>query len=417
MLKRGFVVWLVMLLPMAAAAQLPPIREIAYEGNRVTQALTMQRELTIAVGEQADPGHIERSRQAIQDLGLFREVTVRQEDMEGGVRVVFSVKEKWYVLPIPRLEINSDGDTGYGMQLRWNNLWGLNHRLEMLAVQRDYKRKDRDDSSNFYGNYDIPFLGDTRNALNISGSHVLQDSTSDKGINYRERADRFGFVVSRALTPGPLSQGWKVGGGLFWQEQEARGENAPPSYGTAVSPVASISFRNLRDHIYSETGQMFSSSIGFAAEGALSDYGYFSHYTRYSHERQLGETAHQTLRLVGEIGGFHAGPRGREPDAFEYGGSVKLRGYDREIIDGDFAYYGSIDYYRPMGCNWLRGMVNLEAGSALDDLNDSNSRVLYASIGTGISVRVTWLVNVQFEAGIAYPLVEGDGLRFFARAL
>lgn len=417
---RACAMWLLLAgVPLAASAELPLIREIAYEGNDITEPLTMQRELVIGVGDPADPQRIERSRQAIQDLGLFREVKVREELVdETGVRLVFSLREKWYVIPLPRVEVNSDGDTGYGGQLRWNNLWGLNHRLELLAVQRDFKRDDKDSSTNLSTNYNIPFLGESRNALNISASHNEQDSTSIDGVNYRERSQRFAFVFSRALNDGPASQGWKAGGGLAWQDQQASGvENAPDSFGTALGPVASLSYNDLHDHLYSETGESFGTSVALAADGLLSDYGYISHFTRYHYEQAIGTREHQTLRMAAELGGYHGGPSSRDPDAFEFGGSTKLRGYDREVIDGDIAYYASIDYRRPLHWNWMRGLATLELGSALDEIDDPGGRLLYASVGAGLIFRVTWLVNVEFEIGVAYPLIKGDGIRFFARAL
>lgn len=415
---RVYAVWFLLAgMQLAAAADLPLIRAIAFEGNDITQAVTMQRELVVAVGDVAEPAMIERSRQAIQDLGLFRKVEVHSEPFEEGVRLVFAVHEKWYVLPIPRLEVNSDGDTGYGLALRWNNLWGLNHRLDLLAVRRDFKREDKDSATNFSTNYNIPFLGESRNALNFSASYNDQDSTSDGGVDYRERSERLGVVFSRSLGDGPASQGWKAGGGLAWQRQATSGANAPDSFGMALSPGASLSYNDLHDHLYSETGQRFTTSAGVAANGVFSDYGYLSHFTHYDNQIAIGGVDHQTLRLMAELGGYYGGPPSAEHNAFEFGGSERLRGYDREIIDGNFAYYGSIDYLRPLHWNWLRLLTTLEAGSALDNFNHPRGRLLYSSVGVGVTVRVTWLVNVEFEFGVAYPLVAGDGIRFFARAL
>lgn len=402
-----------------APTAFPVVYDILYEGNEITLPVTMNRELVVHVGDRADPDKVEHSRQAIQDLGLFREVKVRQEPFgPDGVRLIFKVREKWYVLPIPRLEINSEGDTALGMQLRWNNLWGLNHRLDLYAIRHDYKRDDRDNSNNYSIGYDIPFLGETRNALNINLSHSLQNSNTPDDVSFRERKDRVAVVMSRALShEGPKSRGWKAGGGLQWQEQHASGEDAPSSWGYAVGPVASVSYKNLRDHLYSETGTLFENSISFAANHALADYGYFQHESHYSYEWAVGGVEHQTMRTSFMLGGYYGGPSSKEHDTFEFGGSEFLRGYDREVIDGNFAYYGSLDYLRPIHWKWLRFLATFEAGSALDSLSHARGKGLYTSIGLGVSVKVTWLVNVQFEAGLAYPLNDGDGLRFFGQSI
>ncbi|HKY89449.1 MAG TPA: POTRA domain-containing protein, partial [Nevskiaceae bacterium] len=400
----------------------PPrvIREIAYEGNDITQPVTMKRELVVKPGDLAEPGKVEESRQAIQDLGLFREVKVRQEPLDDGtVRLVFTVREKWYVLPIPRLEINSDGDTALGMQLRWNNLWGLDHRMDLDAIRHDYKRDDRDSSNNYALDYEIPFLGESRNALHFNVSHSDQNSNTDDGIDYRERKQSASVGMARALTPGPASQGWKVGGGVAWQEQRTSGDGAPDDWGQAIGPVASIRYRNQHDYIYSKTGAEFETSAGFSVDGMGSDYDSIFHESLYTQEWRVGRTDHQTLRLKGYLAGYYEGPASREHDVYEFGGSEFLRGYKREKIDGNFAYLGAIDYLRPMHWKWLRFLATLEAGSALDQVDHARGKYLYASFGLGVSVKVTWLVNVEFEAGFAYPLVDrdGDGVRFFGKSI
>ena len=51
------------------------INEIRYEGNDVTQASLLNREIYIKKGDVVDDVLIEKSRQAIMDLGLFRTVS------------------------------------------------------------------------------------------------------------------------------------------------------------------------------------------------------------------------------------------------------------------------------------------------------------------------------------------------------
>lgn len=412
--------WLACLSLMAvqlAAAAEPAIREIAYEGNRVTQELTMSREIVVAVGEPADPRRIERSRQAIQDLGLFRDVQVRQEPLGDGVRLVFTVLEKWYVLPIPRIEANSDGDTGLGGQLRWSNVWGLNHSLYLVAVRRDYQREDRDSSFNYFVDYEIPFLGSSRNALGVSLSHATQESTSPAGADYREQFDRFGLLLSRSLNRnGPPSQGWKVGAGLDVFRQGTSGEEAPRDWGVATSPIFKYAYTDVRDHIYSRTGQRLRGDIRFAWDRLASDYNYFSHSTEYRLGVHVGRRPHQTLHLTFDISGYHAGPAEREPKAYELGGSSRLRGYERERIEGDFLYYTSIEFLRPVHWDWLRLLTVLEAGSAIDDIgHPGEGGAFYASLGIGLRARFTWFVNLDVEIGIAHALVDADDpIRVFA---
>ena len=130
----------------------------------------------------------------------------------------------------------------------------------------------------------------------------------------------------------------------------------------------------------------------------------------------VGQVEHQSLHFLADLGGYHAGPLSREPKAFELGGSGMLRGYDREVIEGDFMYYGSVEYLRPIHWDWLRLLTLFEAGSALRDVDYPSNEIVYASVGVGLRMQITWFVNLQFEIGVAYPLVSGNQVRFFAGA-
>ena len=85
-MKRRLAPWLLMLclawLSEIAAASAPKVLAIRFAGNHTTRPSTMLRELTFGVGDAYDAERVEASRQAIQDLGLFRAVTVRAETLE-----------------------------------------------------------------------------------------------------------------------------------------------------------------------------------------------------------------------------------------------------------------------------------------------------------------------------------------------
>ena len=49
--------------------------------------------------------------------------------------VIFVVREKYYLLVIPRLK-TEDNHVNLGVQLRWDNIGGLNHELHFLVLNR-----------------------------------------------------------------------------------------------------------------------------------------------------------------------------------------------------------------------------------------------------------------------------------------
>lgn len=138
------------------------ITAIRITGNDTTQERVIRRELALGVGDVATAQALADTRQAIQDLGLFRRVVV-EEVVEGDqVLLVVAVREKRYLLPIPRLDGNSDGDYSYGAQLRWSNLWGLNHRMVAYVEQGEINSEaDRDRERSARVSYTAPYIGDT----------------------------------------------------------------------------------------------------------------------------------------------------------------------------------------------------------------------------------------------------------------
>ena len=156
-MKRRLAPWLLMLclawLSEIAAASAPKVLAIRFAGNHTTRPSTMLRELTFGVGDAYDAERVEASRQAIQDLGLFRAVTVRAETLEEGVDLTFTVAEKWYLQAYPRLSAKSDGQNSLGAELRWNNLWGLNHSLRLLGRSRDSRDTDKGRDLSYRASY------------------------------------------------------------------------------------------------------------------------------------------------------------------------------------------------------------------------------------------------------------------------
>lgn len=398
--------------PEAAVADARVIRSIAFEGNDVTQPSVMLREIVIKQGDAADAVAIERSRQAIQDLGLFRSVEVRESPADGGVAVTFVVEEKWYILPIPRVDANSEGESGAGISVRWFNVWGLNHTLRANWSRRDEEKVNKGEVENYGLSYAMPFVADSPWGLGIGGGHSTTPITDFGG--YTETVNSASIGLSRSFAHGPASQGWSAGAALNWSEQATDGPTAPAPYGEATALALSTSYRDLHFNLYSEDGVYFSGAVSGATEGLGSDYSVGSVSVKAGRYVLVGETPHQNVNVFFATASRHGGPTEYETStgAYALGGASTLRGYPGDFLVGDFYYHLAGEYVRPLYFPWLRGAVVAEVGNAWEDLGNSDSRV-YASVGFGIRLRLTFLVNVEVEAGVAFPL-DGGSQRFFA---
>lgn len=402
----------------AGAAPWPLIESIRFEGNRITRPEVIRRELTLGPGAPADPEELERNRQAVMDLGLFRSVDLESAPQpDGRVVLTLRMKEKRYLLPLPRIDTNSDGDLSYGAQLRWSNVGGRNHRLNLTLEQGRYpdsSRREREREAAL--SYTAPFAFDD---WALSGKlqtleRVTPLTRRSDDVNFQETYHRAEVLAVRDRTRGRPRHGWRMGGGVFLEEQDNSGEFAPPSDGQSLALVGVASYDDQRFHVYSETGRRFDARAEVAHDGWGSDYGYRHFTLRYFQSRPWGDDDHQTWHVLGLLGQRSGGPSRR--DEFSLGGSSRLRGYESEYLLGDRVYYGAVEWLKPLGRDWLRGVAMLEAGGTDADRDGLRDASPHASIGLGLRMRFTWFVDLEFEVGIAYPLRGGEGARFFAGA-
>ncbi|MES0872455.1 BamA/TamA family outer membrane protein [Sinimarinibacterium thermocellulolyticum] len=399
--------------PLTAAAEThPPIVDIAFEGNDTTQPKVMLRELVVRIGDPADPDALERSRQGLLDLGLFREVEVRTEAIDGGVRVVFRVDERYFLLPTPRFDAKSDGRYAYGAQLHWTNVAGRNHSLRVFAEQEDRRRQGIGRETNYAASYNAPFAFDSPYSLGVSIAYSSRPVETEAG-EYEETFRGIGIGVSRSFSDGPASQGLSVGGGLGYQQQRTSGALAPPAYGAALSPSVFVSHRDFHNRIYSDIGRHWRLGARFADESLGSDYGYVDIDTAYVQQWPVGRTEHQTLHLRAYTGAYFSGPD--EVKAYSLGGATFLRGYDSSFIEGNAYYYLTAEFARPVWQPWLRGVLIAELGNVFARPEDVEFGKTYGSLGVGLRVRFVRFVNFEVELGYAIPLDGGSGRIFASR--
>ena len=140
------------------------VTEILIEGNKKTKERIILREITIQPGDTLYWGNLkagmEQSQNNVMNLGLFNFVDIKplQTDNEH-VIVLVSVVERWYIYPVPILEIaqtnfNTWWETkefrwlNYGVYLSHNNFRGRNENLK-VTIRFGYTKK-------FSASYSIP---------------------------------------------------------------------------------------------------------------------------------------------------------------------------------------------------------------------------------------------------------------------
>jgi len=389
------------------------VAALNFEGNRVTQRRTFLRELSFGVGDLVCPDDIVGGAQAITDLGLFSDVDTATSTLERRrVSIIYTVEERWYILPIPRVDASTDEEFGLGMSLSWNNFLGLNHRISLTGVHKQLEERTTDSETVFEGSYSWRRFMDSRTNLSFSVENREEGASVDD-LEFEEQETSLGIFASRQLTRLQTGQGWSISGGLGWRHGRKSGLNAPPDDGVLTSLSGGLGYRDLHSKIYSSEGISYGVSVTASVPG-LSDYGQQFVLGSIARYIPVGQRVHQNINLFARAGTFYGGPEERRNDHFELGGADRLRGYEDEFTEGDAFWAVGAEYLRPLYWDALRGLIVLEAGDTSRSSFAERDQPVLVSIGLGVRIRITWFVDAAVEFGVAWPLVRGDGAQVFA---
>lgn len=395
------------LLPASASAG-EIITDIRFAGNDVTQAEILLQEMTIRVGDPVDAARVEESRQAIQDLGLFKKVEAALIPAEGGKILQITVKEKFYLLPLPRANRNADGDISYGAQLRYDNLLGLNQRLKLT-----YEIREPIDGARIAAYsiaYDYPRVARTPYSLGVNIEYVpgYQLTTTDAGgaeSRFEYDNANLSIGVSRQLAREGPTRGWSAGVGYgfsFTDYRRISGTASPPAEGRDGYVTAGMNYADVRDYLYSRAGETYGYNIQYASP-ALGSHHHetWRHYWYYRKYKLVSPYPHRNLNYQLQFGLSD----GHQGDAFSLGGADSLRGYPRGVVSGKAYFLANVEYLQPLfRNNALRGLVFLDIGNGYPGNFDIDPTDVEASVGIGLRYRVEALVKFDLRLDLAYAI-------------
>ncbi len=397
-----------------------PITEIRFSGNETTQNSILRQELTIQEGEPAEPAAIERSRQAIMDLGLFKQVRSELQETPEGVVVTYVVDEKLYILPIPLIDARAEGDYGYGVDLHFDNLFGLNQRLK-LGYEVSKEADDEEQEREYSLDYRYPRIVGT--ALDLG---VLLEYR-EAGVNEKEdypgvdaeyllTEQRATLTLNRWIDQTGPSNGWRVGGGITWRQRDYSYEHGPWGLyedSQAFSLHARVEYVDVHEFQYHREGMAYGWEGEAGAEELGSDHNFDRHLFYWRSYQNLGQEGAKSPSLytrvqLGLADGSLFGDR-----AFEIGGGKSLRGYD-ELDDGNAMLLANVEYHMPLsGYPQLRGVVFTDVGNVYPSINDMDVTDLEAGSGLGLRWRVQTFVDLTLAADVAYGF-GSEETKFYA---
>ena len=205
-----------------------PISEIRFEGNDVIRENVLRQELLLQEGDKLVIKRLVKSLQAIMNLGSFKSVGSRVKEEGETRRIIFTMEKRYYLLPIPLHNVNQEeGNYSYGLELRHDNVMGLNQRLKLTYENEQSIDGTVPSKRQMALTYAIPRLINTPfqlslNAKRISEQVIEVDETDTTTGTYHQDVSHGGFFLSRWIKPNWLSQGWTVGAGMTVIEKRYR---------------------------------------------------------------------------------------------------------------------------------------------------------------------------------------------------
>jgi len=401
----------------AIAATPNVIARIVFSGNRVTQPQIMLQEMLVKEGDVADPALIERSRQAIMDLGLFVSVLAAVEPGADGHVLRIVVKEKYYILPVPKLNRDDDNNFSVGAELSLDNLAGLNQQLKLKYETDEATGLSGGQINTHSFSYSYPrvfgsaYLFSTDLDQLKSPAEVITDGQLSS--LYKLEAWSANLQVSRWLNRTGPSRGWQVGTGVIVRHNTydyVSGSTANTFLDTqTVGLSLHGQYIDVRDYLLSREGLEYGYRGEYGLQALGSDTEYKRHEFFYRKYILLEGRPHENIDLQARLGLSSGDIFPSDLYAYGIGGSRTLRGYESGSITGNAFVLFNVQYLRPFFDYYpLRGALFLDVGNAYPSNEDINLGDLKWSVGIGFRLRLKSFVKIDLRVDVAYAYDTGE---------
>ena len=389
------------------------INKIKYKGNEVTQASVFNREIYIREGEEIDIKRVEKSRQAIMDLDLFKTVYFYLEENDQAdnnaedhfVNIVFVVKEKHYLIVLPRLKVEEDVFY-YGIQLRWDNVFGLRHKARILVQDRGETQgvaEKRNRFKYFYSNvngsnYNLSFLVEEINAVDESNEELID-----------RQDENYSISIKKWLNKSGRSRGGFAGGSVLYQKRlnedlivSENSENID-----ALVLGVDIGYRNLNTYEYNRGGKAYGYKLEWAHQSIGSDSEFTKHLFYYRSYYRFKSQPLSNLNVQMKVGSANNLVLGK--DAFSLGSSSDLRGYENNRFSGNSLFLTNIEYMFPHSkYPVIRYVSFIDMGNTYDDLSDMFHSPLNVGAGVGLRWKIRGFVKLDIRVDVGYGFTDED---------
>jgi outer membrane protein assembly factor BamA len=387
------------------------IEKIRFEGNRVTQDVVMLREMTVKPGDPVDQQKIKESVQNIMNLGLFERVNYRIEPgtNANSVVLVITVIERYYIIPLPTARLDGNNHVEYGGKLRWNNVWGMNHRLSWDLINKGPSAGTHQYTNNIEYVIPRPFSSRYELTMNLDDERKVDDDPVN-GLQI-QRSTNLGFDVLKWLGKEGVSKGLFVAGGVSYVTKKITWLGSPTGFEqreNAVKYATRAGFDAIEEHQFNRSGIFFQYKLEASGNtSSTANKPYVRQEIDFTHLFRFGQSPRSNFNYNIAIGSSNNDVLGDK--AFSIGGNTNLRGYKTDAYRGNAMLRMNFEYLSPFSDSpYLRKVFFLDTGDVEERLADIQFSSLKTGVGVGIRWKVRRFVNLDIRVDLAYGIETGE---------
>lgn len=379
------------------------ITAVEYVGNKVSKSRLLNQQLYFSAPATVTGEQLAKSVQSIRDLGLFESVVPELVETEQGYVLRITIDEKFYIIPLPRLGLNSDGETSYGASLEWDNIGGYNQRLKFVWERKQLQDAKLGEREVLRLQYDYPRVAGTlwNGGFFTRNERVpVKEAPADGGREYLSENQRHGISVGRQLSKRGQTQGWFMDGQFFYLLEDNTPHSLVPELAGgstwAIGLGANYQDRHLRT--YTEEGVSYGISGEISVPIGSPDFS----YNRISFDWRMVSSgfeaiSHDSFIYRAGAGIYNGGIEG----LFAFGNnSDNLRGLKKGELEGNAVLYASAEYLLPVHHSfpsWRYGGF-VDVAMFADDYTNFCACDLTYSVGLALVWRPRKLVKVELRA-------------------
>ena len=397
----------------ASASAVTTIHSIRFEGNEETQELFLRRQMVLSEGDVFDEAHLAESLQALVDTDLFKSVDYYlasdlaedENAADAQIDLVVVVKEKHYLLLLPRIRVK-DNQTNVGLQLHWDNIFGMNHRLRLLAENRGSTVGVAENRSEF--EYEYPNIRGSRYSLGVSyvKQNEIDDTTPGMEVNRKDQS--FGFGISRWLNDTQHNYGWfaNMGWGFIDRQNDALDILQPDESLRAVVLSLGYGFAKTHEYDYTRSGKEFGYKVDISNRMFGSESEFARHELYYRSYYRFESRPEDNLNVQIILG--HASHDIMGGQAFNLGGD-NLRGYAASRFLGNAVLQINMEYLTPFDDHpRLRYVGFVDLGNTYENVRDVVHLQLKAGAGVGLRWKIPSFVKLSLRVDLGYAFSDKD---------